>query len=255
MRLAQKSLCLSLGLLFATSASAGLMCSLGASPSQQYNPYYDQQPSSRASSELNTIYRALCKNGCGNYVLASNSSAPNALAAATGPGQSKIAYNPDFLNQVANQFGGGATFGILAHEFGHHIDFHTTAPWMNNSWSRELKADAWAGCALARVGGNTQQIENALRAIAAYPAPSHPGWQQRHQAVRTGFINCGGKWSNQFSLSQSQPQVHQPVPATLCQTQFVNCQLGQVQPVGSRCVCSVFDTFGRLMRQDPGIAR
>lgn len=192
MKLIKKTVSCLLGLLFMSTTNAQLMCSLGVSPDQQYNPNYDQQPSPRALSELNTIYSALCPNGCGRYILASNPSAPNALAAAIAPGQSKIVYNPNFINQVANQFGGGATFGILAHEFGHHIDFHTTPLWMNNSWSRELKADAWAGCALARVGGSTQQIENSLKAIAAYPSPSHPGWQQRHQAVRTGFINCGG---------------------------------------------------------------
>lgn len=199
MRLRNKFYCGFLGMFFAVNANAQLMCSLGGPPIQNYNPHFDQLPSQRAGSELGAIYQVLCPGGCGNYVLVSNPSAPNALAAAIGPGQSKIAYNPGFMNQIANTFGPGATFGILAHEFGHHIDFHTTPPWMNNSWSRELKADAWAGCALARVGGNTGQIENALRAIAAYPSASHPGWQYRHNAVRTGFINCGGQWLNRFN--------------------------------------------------------
>jgi len=248
-----KILLLVIGLLSSYNVYAQLMCSLGVSPGQQYNPRNDQQPSQRASSELNNIYRALCPNGCGAYLLASNNTAPNALATTTGRGQSKIVYNPSFLSQIVQQYGGGATFGILAHEFGHHIDFHTTAPWMNNSWSRELKADAWAGCALARVGGSTGQIENALQAIAAYPSQSHPGWQQRHQAVRTGFINCGGQWSNRFNLSRnSTPRVQ---PAQFCQTRFGRCQLGQVIPIGSNCFCPFYDKFDRLMRQDQGIAR
>lgn len=193
------SLVTTLCVLLGGSADAQLMCSLGALPSPQgYNPYYDQQPSGRASAEMQRIYGTLCPSGCGFSLLVSNPTVQNAMAVATGPGQSKIAYSPGFMNYIAQRYGGGATFGILAHEFGHHIDFHSTPPWMNNSWSRELKADAWAGCALARTGFGTRQIENALGAIAAYPSATHPGWPQRLQAVRAGFVNCGGMWSNSF---------------------------------------------------------
>ncbi|WP_188860319.1 hypothetical protein [Marinobacterium nitratireducens] len=250
-----KALVFIFGVFFVVDANARLMCSLGVSPGQQYNPNYDQRPGQRASSELDTIYRALCPTGCGRYFLTSNHSTPNAMAQAIAPGESKIAYNPDFMNDIANRYGGGATFGILAHEFGHHIDFHSTPAWMNNSWSRELKADAWAGCALARVGGSTQQIENSLRAIAAYPAPTHPGWQQRHHAVRTGFTNCGGNWSSRFDFTERQPRISQPPPAYACQTGFGVCRLGQVLPAGASCSCPVFDAWGRLVRQDPGLAR
>jgi hypothetical protein len=237
---------------YAGVANAQLMCSLGHAPSQQYNPTYDTQPSLRAASELKTIYQALCPSGCGQYFLVSNRTTPNASASAVRPGVSKLAYNPGFLNQVAGQYGGGATFGILSHEFGHHIDFHTTPPWMNNSWSRELKADAWAGCALARVGGNTQEIENSLRAIAAYPSSTHPGWQQRHHAVRVGFTNCGGRWTNRFNLSSATPRRS---PAPYCQTQLGQCPLMGQQPVGSGCSCSTYNQSGQEIRRDSGVAR
>lgn len=185
--------------LFYLSTYAQLVCSLGGI-SSQYNYQYDQPPAQRALQELNHIYNTLCPNGCGNVVLFQNNTVPNALAMVTGPNQSKIAYSPTFMNSVFQNYGGGATYGILAHEFGHHIDFHTTPPWMNNSWSRELKADAWAGCALAKVGLNTDQIENSLRAIAAFPSSSHPNWPYRVNAVRIGFTNCGGTWASQFNF-------------------------------------------------------
>ena len=187
-----------LGAITCTSAYGQVMCSLGPGQSM-YTPYRDQPPTSRAAIELARIYSLLCPRGCGGYILVSNDTVSNAMAQVIGSGQTKIAYASRFMNQIAQQYGLGATFGILAHEFGHHIDFHTTPPWMNNSWSRELKADAWAGCALARAAVGTEQIQNALRAIAAYPSPSHPGWPQRNQAVRLGFVNCGGQWLNQFS--------------------------------------------------------
>ena len=248
-------LAVALSMILAGSVHAQLMCSLGAGPAQQpYNPLYDQAPSPRADQELRRVYSVLCPPpyGCGYYLLVSNPTTQNAMAMTIGPGQSKIAYQPDFMDRIAQQHGGGATFGILAHEFGHHIDFHTTPPWMNNSWSRELKADAWAGCALARTGIGTGQIENALRAIAASPSPSHPPWPQRNQAVRTGFVSCGGHWIQRFNSSGG--SVNPPPLAQVCQTQFGSCQLVPGVPAGSPCVCSSVNAFGGMMQQ-PGIAQ
>ena len=192
------SLAVALSWFIGSSAQAQVMCSLGAGFGQpQYNPYLDQAdaPDSRAARELAEIYRALCSPiGCGSVLLVHNPTVPNASATIIGPGQTKIGYQPAFMNRIALQYGGGATFGILAHEFGHHIDFHTTPPWMNTSWSRELKADAWAGCALARTGVSTGYLENALVAIGQYPSASHPAWPQRLPAVRHGFVSCGGLW-------------------------------------------------------------
>ena len=181
------------------AAHAQLVCTLGVGPVQQYNFNWDMAPTPHAATELRHIHDLLCSPyGCGTYLLVSNPTVPNAMAITMGPGVTKIAYKADFMNGIASQYGGGATFGILAHEFGHHIDFHTTPTWMNTSWSRELKADAWAGCALARAGIGTAAIENALTAIASHPAPSHPAWPLRQQAVRTGFVSCGGQWLQNF---------------------------------------------------------
>ena len=182
------------------NGNAQPVCSLGPTAVQHYNPYLDQPPSIRALQELKTIHDALCYSagGCGNYVLFSNPTAPSILWTPIGPGTSKFAYNPAFLNQLAIQYGHGASFGILAHAFGHHIDFHTSPLWMHDSWSTELRADAWAGCAMAKTGVGTGQIENALVAIAAFPVPGSPGWPQRQLAVRTGFVNCGGQWLSHF---------------------------------------------------------
>lgn len=189
-----------LGLCLAGEAEPQAFCSLGPSAAQPYNAYLDQPPSARALQELRTIYLAVCPSplGCGSYVLFSNPTAPTMLWTPLGPGYSKFAYNPVLLNQLAIQYGNGASFGILAHAFGHHIDFNTTPAWMKDSWSSELRADAWAGCALAKTGVGTSQIENALVAIAAFPVPGNPGWPQRQLAVRTGFINCGGQWLGRF---------------------------------------------------------
>ena len=176
------------------NVQAQMMCNLGTSGFVQYNPNLDQPPSSRATLELMVIYEALCPDSCGEYLLVSNQTVPNALAVVIGPGQTKIGYKPEFMYNVESTFGSGATLGILAHEFGHHIDLNTFPSWMSNSWSRELRADAWAGCTLAKLYENTYALENALKAIASFPSPTHPPWQQRLLAVRSGYFNCGGSF-------------------------------------------------------------
>jgi Zn-dependent protease with chaperone function len=97
-----------------------------------------------------------------------------------------------FMNNIFSALGPEASFGIIAHEFGHHIDLNSTPPWMNNSWSRELRADAWAGCALARRGFGPAQLSLSLQAISQYPSPSHPAWNMRVPAIQQGFVACGG---------------------------------------------------------------
>ena len=179
---------------FAPQSAAGqaLVCQLGNMQSP-FNPAQNQPASPYAVNELGTIYQLLCPNGCGQVSLFLNPTTPNAMAMAVGPGTSMITYEPNFMGQLFNAIGPEASFGVLAHEFGHHVDFHSTPPWMNNAWSRELKADAWAGCALARRGFNPAQISTALRAIAGYPSPSHPSWNLRVPAVQQGFLACGGQ--------------------------------------------------------------
>lgn len=173
------------------AAAAQVVCQLGSG--NQFNLYYNQPPSPYAASVLQTIYRLLCPTGCGQVNLFLNESAPNALTMTFGGGQSLIAYRSGFMGQVHTVIGPEATFGIIAHEFGHHIDLNTTPPWMNDNWGRELRADAWAGCALARRGFGSEQLSRALQAIAAYPSPSHPAWTLRIPAVEQGFRACGGR--------------------------------------------------------------
>lgn len=169
----------------------GIVCQLGVGTSN-FDMRMNQPATSYAISELSTIYRLLCPHGCGQVALYQNATAPNALTAVVAPATSIIAYNPAFMNQVLHSVGPEASFGILAHEFGHHGDINFSPAWMNDSWSRELRADAWAGCALARRGFSSGQLEIALQAIAEYPSPSHPGWALRIPALRQGYVSCGG---------------------------------------------------------------
>ena len=133
----------------------------------------------------------LCNGSC-NATLVRNQSAGNALTLVLPNGAAKVAYNPQFMQSVQESFGEEAIFGILAHETGHVIDGRTQVSWMLDSWGRELRADAWAGCALARAKMSTSEMRNSLQAISQYPSPSHPGWNLRIPALETGYRACGG---------------------------------------------------------------
>ena len=102
-----------------------------------------------------------------------------------------IIYSPNFLNSLDAAFGPGASFGVLAHEVGHHL---TAAGGLrkafDHSWDEELRADELAGCALALAGSPPDALENALRALASVASASHPSFSQRTPKVRGGYETC-----------------------------------------------------------------
>jgi hypothetical protein len=164
----------------------------------RYDPSLDATPSARAVAEVQAAYDALCpKHDCGRGELRKNPTIGNNAAtwvsgirhgAAT---RAKIVYSTQFLNGLAAQFGAGASFGVLAHEVGHHL---TAALNMRadfeSSWNEELRADYLAGCALGRSGHPSDELENALRALASVATKSHPSFAERNPVVRKGYQDC-----------------------------------------------------------------
>lgn len=156
-----------------------------------YDPRYDSVSSPYALSVAQRVAGVLC-NGMCNITLFRNPTTENAYTFILPNGQAKIVYNPAFMQAAEIQFGRDATFGILAHEVGHVIDGRQGVSWMLNSWNRELRADAWSGCAIARANLSESQTISALRVSAQYPSPSHPAWDLRVPAFETGYRECGG---------------------------------------------------------------
>lgn len=163
-----------------------------------YDPRRDTTPSDRAVAEVQAAYEALCPaNNCGAGQVFENATiGMNAVTWVSGlrDGERtrvKIVYSADFLNGLAQSYGPGASFGVLAHEVGHHL---TAALSMRDfgesSWNEELRADYLAGCALGRSGRPPDEMENALRALAASATSSHPSFTQRVPVVRKGYDDC-----------------------------------------------------------------
>ena len=74
---------------------------------------------------------------------------------------------------------------------------------VGGAWARELAADAWAGCALARLSLPLEPLLGWARgahighlahddAVPDDKADSHPPWSARLPALTEGFVHCGG---------------------------------------------------------------
>jgi hypothetical protein len=185
------AICVSFSLLLATTAKAQVVCSLGGDT--YYTPSRDMNATPAALRIADRVANVLCGGTCG-ATLIRNPTAGTVLTVVLPYGAVKVVYNPQFLKSV-EAIGDGAIFGLFAHETGHIVDGRLNVAWMPTSWGRELRADAWAGCALARAALSEDQTKAALRAILQYPPPTHSAGDLRVPALDLGYESCGGTGS------------------------------------------------------------
>jgi hypothetical protein len=179
--------------LLSLSVSAQVVCALGPGASS-YQASADQRPTSDAmqlAGQMNAAVKSICVSNCPAVMVLRNTTAANAMLIADG-GQAKLVYSPQFFGSVHDSYGDAGIIAIIAHEVGHALDDTMGAKWIQTSWTPELRADSWAGCALARSDLSPSDLQAALAALAKYPAPAHPGWTLRVPAIRAGYTACGG---------------------------------------------------------------
>ena len=128
-------------------------------------------------------------------------------------GQPYIIYDRDFLNRVeeTTQTDWGAV-SILAHEIGHHANFHT----IDGTGSRpekEMEADYFSGFWLHEMGASLDQSEEAIKHFQGeFVTTTHPPRSQRLMAIENGWKAAdrlhpsNGKYS-----PQQRTQVNQPI--------------------------------------------
>jgi hypothetical protein len=170
-----------------------VICTLGPD-ANSYNAYSDQSPSPDAmelSRPVNASLAALCRPNCPTVQLFRNPTAANSMVVVSD-GKTKILYNPDFFTRVYEAHGDAAIQAILAHELGHAIDAATQVVWVKREWSSELRADAWTGCALARLNLTPRATKVALTALSTYAPAAAAEWPTRLQVLRVGYKECGG---------------------------------------------------------------
>jgi hypothetical protein len=182
-------------LLLLSAAGDQILCSLG-SGGTPYNAYSDERPTPDAmelAGKVNVGLGSICRPNCPTMSFFRNASAPNVMLIAGSGGQAKIVYKPEFFTSVYEVYGDGGVLALLAHEVGHAIDANGTAKWIKPTWSPELRADAWAGCALTRVKLTARELRAAYNALEKYPSPSHPAWAARLPVIEAGYMECAEK--------------------------------------------------------------
>src|SRR4030081_3282433 len=151
-----------------------ILCALGPG-SASYKPAADQRPPNDAmqlASRVNAAVKTICGSQCPVMAVLRNATAPNAMLIADA-GQAKLVYSPRFFAAAYDSSGDGGIVAIIAHEVGHALDATMGAAWIKQTWTPELRADAWAGCLLARLDPGPGGIQPALSALSKYPSPSH----------------------------------------------------------------------------------
>lgn len=118
-------------------------------------------------------------------------SVPNAMA--TFYGQRRvIIYNSGFMDTVAGKAGTRWAYtAVLAHELGHHLNFHVSAKSTSDSWHQELEADYFAGFALAKMGATLDEAKSAMRTLEKLYGPNgsatHPAPNLRLAEIEKGY--------------------------------------------------------------------
>lgn len=152
----------------------------------------------------------------------------NAAAFVDDEGKRIIAYNTIFMQEVREKTGRyWALISIMAHEVGHHLNFHTYVqgqPPPAQSHKDELEADYFSGHALARLGASLNDAIAAMKEIAPVEeTATHPGRDARLQAIALGWKAANVTTSSlqqppqpsPFEKPGPPPQVRQPAPAML----------------------------------------
>ena len=109
-----------------------------------------------------------------------------------------IIYNPDWVREVIgqNRFQAVALFG---HELAHFLNADFTTRKNVPRPEREADADRFAGCAVAKMGGDFTGLENLLSRIRLEKDTQYPDRLKSVENARAGFKSCTGNDSRKAS--------------------------------------------------------
>lgn len=174
-------------------SAAQVVCALGPG-ADAYVASKDGRPSADAMELMGKAYaaaKAVCGTNCPETIVYRNATAANVMLVAKS-GRAKIVYSPNFISGVYGRHGDAGVEALIAHEIGHALDDVLGAPWIEKSWSPELRADGWAGCVLAKSHFAAADLHSGLAALEENPPVARPAWSERLRAIRTGYSHCGG---------------------------------------------------------------
>jgi hypothetical protein len=160
-----------------------------------------------ALSEVESAMQAICRSECGEVELVGVEELGSRLAMATRePGRRSLLYYDLLRFWPSGESYRSLLVYAVAHEYGHHLDLTMQDAAIEDRWSRELRADALAGCALTRANVDLGPALRAMRSSAA-PAGSaeaerelvqgsddeHPALRWSMLALNAGARSCTGR--------------------------------------------------------------
>ena len=153
---------------------------------------YVQTASTESQETINEICRKIGASPKGFTIQAANVKNAEALIL---EGKRYIHYNPLYLNKIQKDSKTyWAMIYVLAHEVGHHINFHTLdSVNMDKRSIEELEADKFAGCALKNMGATMDDLEKAALALSENGDKVHPPRSARLTSAVRGYEDCGIK--------------------------------------------------------------
>ncbi len=118
----------------------------------------------------------------------------NAEAVVENAGKTRlILYNPTWMGELKQALSGDnwSEISILAHEIGHHLQFHMDPDFAN--YAAELQADYFSGFILNKLGASLAQAQLAMAMISPEePSETHPGRAARVQEIARGWTAAAG---------------------------------------------------------------
>ncbi len=165
--------------------------------------------------------RPVCGKRCGTVMLVARADiGASAGTSAITPGfGSFLYYQPDDL-RVARSTDASWRFYGLAHEYGHHLDVTMAQAPATHPWSREMRADALAGCAFALARVPLDDFADALgdavhedpldvrrRKEACGLDEDHPSLDFTRDALREGAKACADGPVSQLELAYLADQI------------------------------------------------
>ncbi|TBE26564.1 hypothetical protein ELH05_01125 [Rhizobium ruizarguesonis] len=105
-----------------------------------------------------------------------------------------IIYNPQWVQEVIGSGNRAQAIALFSHEVGHFLDRHFTARKDLKQDRKELEADKFAGCAVARMGEKWEELEELLTHIRPKQSDGlYPSRAESIEAAKMSFTDCGGK--------------------------------------------------------------
>jgi hypothetical protein len=128
--------------------------------------------------KVEAMYSNGAKNAQGGYI--------------RGPEGDYIIYNPIWFREVVGQ-DYAQTVAVFAHELAHLLNRDFVAPRVNlPRKTKELEADRFAGCAVAKMKVSLASYESLLSRIRPDLSGSYPSKDESIAAARKAYTDCGG---------------------------------------------------------------